>query len=202
MPTAKLFSTRVKDFNLHHTLECGQFFRYQKESKGYHVQSRDKIFYVEQKNNTLRIKGDVSKQFISDFFRLDENFEKVKKRICVDKHVADAMKKYHGLRLIRQDPWECIISYVCSSASNIPKIKKNIDLLSKEHGKEVKLERFISHAFPEPKTLTSLERINACKVGYRDRFIFEINKKVNDRFIAELRKMDYEDAKKALKSLP
>lgn len=192
----------VKDFNLKHTLECGQFFRFKKINDWYFVNSRDKLFKLKQDKNKIYYKfaecnGDFDKkEFLISFFRLDEDYEDIARNISKDKHVKKAVSMFKGLRLIKQDPWECAISYICSSAANIPKIQMNIELLSRAFGKKIVLDGFESYTFPEPGSMNNIRKIKKCRVGFRAEFIFEANKKLTK--IDNLKNMDYETARKEL----
>jgi N-glycosylase/DNA lyase len=112
------------------------------------------------------------------------------------------MRRYPGLRLIRQDPWECLMSYVCSSASNIPKIQKNIELMSQCFGKKQRYQDHIFYTFPEIGDIHCKKTLKTCSVGYRDRYLHEINNIVDRNFFTRLRKRSYHDAKDVLMELP
>lgn len=197
-------SLSVKDFDLKYSLECGQFFRYFYDEKRqeYIVQSRDRIFRIKQKGNRIFYEGDVDPYFLKRFFRLDDDYPAIIRRISVDKHVKDAVRKYPGLRIIRQDPWECTISYICSSASNIPRIQKNIENISRSFGEERNILGFESHAFPKPGTIDCKRTINGCGVGFRNSYIIEANHLWSRKFEDLVRKSSYEEAKSMLKSVP
>ncbi|PIN82028.1 hypothetical protein COV11_00070 [Candidatus Woesearchaeota archaeon CG10_big_fil_rev_8_21_14_0_10_30_7] len=182
---------RIKDFNLQHTIESGQIFNYEKINDGYLIK-QGKGFFVEQKGNKLYYKG--NKNFIINFLSLDENFESIKTHLRKDKKTREAFEKYEGLRILRQDLWECLISFVCSSASNIPKIKKNIKLLSEKFG--------VNGKFPQVGTINNLKLIQECKTGFRAKYIYEINKIVNKNWINKVKKANYLKAKEMLISLP
>lgn len=193
----------VKDFNLKYTIECGQFFRYKKlERNTYLIIHQDKIFITKQKNNILFYSNNISKNFIIKFFRLNDNLEKIYKEISTDHIIKKAIKKYHGLRLINQNPFECIISYLCSSASNIPKIQMNIENLSRYFGEKIILENQESFSFPKPKTLNNMQLIKDSKTGFRAKYIFNNNKILTKQFIKKLKQLDYKKAKDTLTKLP
>src|SRR4030042_4695468 len=110
--TARL---RISTFSLKDTLECGQFFRFTKVMGTYLVQSSNRMFSLYQKGDSLFYEG-VEESFLVDFFRLDEDLDSILKEIDRDPIVHQAIQRYRGLRLIRQDPWECVLSFLCSSA--------------------------------------------------------------------------------------
>ena len=86
--------------------------------------------------------------------------------------------------------------------SNIPKIKMNLALLSKAYGREVSLDGFSSYTFPEPGSLNDESTLRKCKVGFRAKYLKEINDKVDSYYFRSLRLMDHEDAKSSLMALP
>ena len=194
-------SLNVKDFRLDYTLECGQIFRYDKVGEYYFVSHRDSLFKVKQVGNKLYYKN-TNNKFLKSFFRLDDDYKKAIKNISKDKHIKKAIKSLYGLRIIRQDPWECLISYICSSNSNIPKIKTNLNLISKCFGKKIALDGFGSYTFPNPGELSHSKRLWSCKVGYRADFIKEVNRNINYSELNSLRKKGYDIAKKTLLQLP
>ena len=139
----------VKDFNLEHTLLCGQMFRVTRAGNWYYIVARDRVFRIRQSANHLEFQG-VDKKFLAHYFALDEPYPAILKQIEKDPHIRKAIKKYYGMRIVRQDPWECLISFLCSSAANIPKIKLNLEMLSKSFGKRVELDGFEWYSFPNP----------------------------------------------------
>lgn len=99
----------VKEFDLKHSLECGQFFRYKKINDFYYVHSRDVLFKVKQEGNKIYYKFADNKKideknFLINFFRLNDNLKYIEKELIVDRHLKKAFGKFKGLRLIRQDP--------------------------------------------------------------------------------------------------
>ncbi len=117
---------RIHPFSLKDSLECGQFFRFTEVTGTYIVQSSGRIFSLWQKGDDLFYEG-VDESFLVHFFRLDESLDDVFKEIDRDPTIHEAIQQYRGLRLIRQDPWECLISYLCSSAKSIAHIRCMIE---------------------------------------------------------------------------
>ncbi len=196
---------RTHNFSLKHTLECGQIFRCYQADGFYYVVTADKVLKLKQEGNELSWSSnseEVNDGFVKKFFRLDEDYDTIIKEISRDKHVSDIVKRYSGLRLIRQEPFECLISYICSAASNIPKIRKNLDCLATQLGKRISYDNREFYSFPA--RLEDINKISECGVGFRKRYIYEASKAVRqDRnYFNELRKLDYEEAKIELKKLP
>ena len=142
----------------------------------------------------------------TNFFRKDDDIEEIIKSISKDKIVKKAVKEYEGLRIFKQDPFQCMISFIISSNSNIQKIKSSLEKITKKFGTKVKIgdKEFITFPKPENIANASINEIKACGVGYRAPFIKEAAKmvvlqKINFKY---LEKCDYHEAKKKLCQVP
>ena len=191
----------TQNFNLQHTLESGQMFRFHKNESTYLLQHQDKIFEIKQKKNKLYVANE-KRKFIKHFFRLDEDHDRIINNINKDQIINKAINKYAGIRIIRQDPWECLIAFICSSASNIPKIKKNLELLSKSFGNHIEYNKQQFFAFPKINTLNNIQKIKAAATGYRASYIFKTNKLVSQKFFNALKKLKFQKAKQQLIQFP
>ncbi len=191
---------KVKDFNLEYTLECGQIFRINRENSWYYINAQDQFFKISQVENEIEFHG-VDKEFITHFFSLNENLSKILKGINKDKYIKKSIDKYRGLRIIKQDPWECLISFICSSASNIPRIKSKLKALSERFGKKVSLDGVCNYAFPTPGNINNYKKILNAKTGFRAKYIFEANNSVNSTNLNSLRTQSYKNAKNELKKI-
>jgi len=191
----------IECFDLGKTLECGQFFRYEKQGPWYYVNSGKTLFKIRQRSDTLEFEG-VDAGFVTKFFSLDRNLEKIYKSISKDNFIQQAIEQNRGVRVIRQQPFECLISYVCSAASNIPKIRMNMNLLAELFGRPVEIDGYKSFTFPEPGRITCHKRTKAAKAGFRTCYICDINRILEDDFFDRLRQMDYEKARDELTKLP
>lgn len=193
---------KVCDFSLEHTIDCGQFFLYEKnEDDGYYyVIQNNNIFKIKQEGEILFYNGTlgVDDNFITHFFSLDEDlYERTK--TFTDSTLMQALDMYWGLRNIRQDLFQCMIGFVCSSASNIPKIKNNLRMLCKIFGDEVIFEGKVYHTFPNFDKIDDLEKIVLCKTGYRSKFIYSICEKLREYDnLEEIKLMSYLDSQKEL----
>lgn len=196
---------KIKDFSLKHTLECGQFFyyTYDENTLFYYIVNKSDVFKVKQENNYLFYEGILKKDLIY-FFSLDVNLSEITRDFKHDEYLLLSLEKYFGMRLIRADFEQCLVSFVCSSASNIPKIQKNIFLLSEHFGKKVEFDSKIFYTFPDLKNIGDIEKIKESKTGFRAKYILEISKiaKENPEFFNDIKKTDYTCAKKILMELP
>src|SRR3989338_9994398 len=128
---------RVKDFNLPLTLESGQFFRYNNFAGFYYVNSKDRVISLKQNGDYLIYDG-VEQDFLKNLFGLNDNYNKIIKEISTDKLMTSLTQKYNGLRLMRQDPWECMISYICSANSSVGKVRFCVDRISERFGRKIR----------------------------------------------------------------
>jgi N-glycosylase/DNA lyase len=190
----KLLSELKDNFevNLDDTINSGQVFLWKKfNSKWYGVNGK-KVLILEDKL-------DKNNKDIHNFFRFDDNFQKIKNQLAKDKVVKGAIRNFPGMRILRQDPFQCYISFIVSSNSNIPNIQTRLKKLCQAfgekkviHGKEVFL-------FPKPERLakTSIGNIVKCGLGYRSKYVKEAAIAVDKGIIdfSSLKKLDYHDAR-------
>jgi len=199
----------VLPFNLEHTLECGQLFRWGKMGDCWYGVAKEKVIKIRQNDNALQFQifpNETDTKFIRHYFRLDDDLPHILSQIKKDKVIKKVVSSLYGLRIIRQEPWECLISYICATYKNIPAIKKMLQNLSKRFGKIIKFENHSFYTFPKPSDLAraSLKELRNCGLGFRAGYVLENAKIVEngDFDLEALRKTDYEKAKYELLSLP
>lgn len=191
---------RIPFFSLGDTLECGQFFRYTKVMESYLVQSSHQIFSLYQKGDSLFYEG-VDESFLIHFFRLDEDLDFILKEIDRDPVIHEAIQKYRGLRLIRQDPWECLVSFLCSSAKAIPHIRSMIEVFCKSSGKKFLWRNYLSYEFPEPHCIESPFQLESVRAGFRTNYLFKASRCIDRKQLLALKKLSYEEARRSLMRL-
>jgi N-glycosylase/DNA lyase len=195
--TARL---RIHPFSLRDTLECGQFFRFTKVMDTYLVQSSNQIFSLYQKGDFLFYEG-AEESFLIHFFRLDEDLNSILKEIDRDPVIHQAIQRYGGLRLIRQDPWECLISFLCSSAKAIPHIRSVIEALCKSLGKKILYGNHMGYGFPEPLCLANPLQLESVRAGFRTTYLINAYRCIDRKQLLALKGLSYRDARKGLTSL-
>ncbi len=145
-------------------------------------------------------------EFIENYFRLDDNLPSILSQINKDNHMRKAIQHFHGLRIGRQEPLECLISYICATYKNIPTIKTMILNLSRRFGKKITFNGHDFFTFPKPRDLAhaSLKEMRSCKLGFRAERVLETSRLVGrgQLDLEDLREMGYEKAKEELMSLP
>jgi N-glycosylase/DNA lyase len=187
--------------NLENTINSGQVFLWkQHQNSWFGINGQD----VLRITDSGKIKS-YAKQKI-DFLREKDNLEEILRSISKDKTTRLAVKKYLGMRLLRQDPFQCLISFIVSSNSNIPKIKTCLENICKNFGEKIFFENKGFFMFPEPKILASasIQEIKNCGAGYRSKFIISASDmiysgKINFEY---LKKCDYFKAKEIISAIP
>jgi len=187
--------------NVENSINSGQVFLWKKNKEFWNGVNGDDVLSIDKNGNINSYQN-----FKIDFFRQNDNLEKIIKSISKDKTVKIAVKKFQGLRILRQDPFQCLISFIVSSNSNIPKIKNNLENISKKFGKKIKYHNQEFFLFPNPKKLAkaSINEITSCGVGYRAKFIKEAAKIIDLKEIDfdHLKKCNYQDAKENICQIP
>ncbi|KAB3532099.1 DNA-3-methyladenine glycosylase family protein [Alkaliphilus serpentinus] len=199
------------DFQLEHIFECGQCFRWNKEADGSYtgvVQGR--ILNMTQKKQDIYFKGSTEDDFVGiwhNYFDLNTDYSIIKNQLSDNDEVMRAATAFgSGIRILRQDPWETIISFIISANNNIPRIKKSIELLCKSYGKRIGSFNGVEYySFPEPHVLKDLDNgaLSACNMGYRGPFIIKTAQRVYEEpeLLNSLYKEDTVNCKKRLLEL-
>ncbi len=192
-------------FNLEFTLCCGQAFRWNKQGGWWYGVIHEKACKIRQESKTLEFEG-VKANLVRDYFRLHDDLPKILRQINRDKNIGAAISKFKGLHILRQEPWECLISYICATYKSISAIKHMLAELCKRFGERTYLEEHEFYTFPKPATLAqaSMADLTACGLGYRAEYVSQTAKLVSeDSFDLEgLRRTSYERAKEELTELP
>lgn len=191
---------RVEHFSLKDSLECGQFFRFTKNGETYLIQTSGQLFSVRQSGDHLFYEG-VPESFLVHFFRLDEDREAMLREIDVDPVIHRAIRRFPGLRLIRQDPWECLVSFLLSSAKRISHIRCLIESLCRTCGEKFSSGSFIGYRFPEPSALRNPFRLEEVGAGFRAAYLCQIAQGVDRSSLSQLRGLSYPEARERLMGL-
>ena len=181
----------IKSFELADIFDCGQCFRWNKQEDGsYTGIFRKNVINVQKQKNTIIFKGICDgeiKEIVEDYFDLKRNYEEIKNKLSqIDENVKTSIEYGQGIRILNQDLWEMIISYIISANNNIPRIKGIIERLSKTYGQEIEWNGEKYYTFPTPEELTdvTVEDYRKLGAGFRDIRLYEtvhmiLDKKVN-----------------------
>ncbi len=175
----------VKSFNLEHIFECGQCFRWNKnDDDSYTGVVKNNVINIKMTNNDIYVRSygeDDLKGLFQYYFDMDRNYEQIKKTLRkIDEHMEQSITYGDGIRLLNQDLWETIISFIISANNNIPRIKGIIERISKRYGNKIKWNNCEYYTFPTPKQLgkASVEDLRNLGLGFRDVRVFETTKMV------------------------
>ena len=187
--------------DIDNSINSGQVFLWEKQGSDWYGVNGQDILKINKNGVIKSIRNSKT-----EFFRKNDNMQEIIKSISKDKTVKKAVKEYEGLRIFEQDPFQCLISFIISSNSNIQKIKNSLEKITKKFGKKVKIQNKEFFLFPKPEKIAnaSINEIKACGVGYRAPFIKEaakmvILKQINFEY---LKKCDYYEAKKNICLVP
>lgn len=194
-------------FDLGHTLDSGQAFRWTQQAEWWYGIVPGGALKVTQREASLVCITEsdndrITPQSVREYFRLDDDLERIYYRIMKDDHITEAIQRYYGLRLIKQDIWECLVSFVIATNTNIPRIKLMISKLCDRFGEKAEFERNKYALFPTADALAAAteEELAACGLGYRTRFVSSVAQKVSSGRVdlEELRLLEYERAREIL----
>lgn len=177
----------IRDFNLTHIFECGQCFRWNKEEDGsYTGVVKNKVINVEQHGSTVMFNNVTMNDFpmINDYFDLDTDYTEIKNKVNTDEIMAEAIKFGDGIRILNQDEWETMISFMISANNRIPMIKKVIENLSSCFGDFICNYRgrdYYSFPSAEQLSVVPVDKIQDCKAGFRSPRL----KEAAERFLKE-----------------
>ncbi|MDR2699956.1 MAG: hypothetical protein LBC12_03995 [Nitrososphaerota archaeon] len=194
-------------FDLNLSLCCGQIFRCKKQDNWWYCISEDKIFKIRQINNSncLEFEG-INTDFVTTFFGLKDNLTEIEQTVNKDSYIAAALEQFKGLRLIRQNPWECLISFICATYKNIAAIEQTLFKISQTHGEKKCFDDRNFWLFPSVEKLarTSVQNLEGCGLGYRAKYVQATAKRVYDEQIDLecFKHLSYVEAKKRLFEFP
>ena len=205
----RLILTNEPDFELAHIFECGQCFRWKKYNDGSYIGViKNGVVSVQKKENTFLIESNIEdEKYIRNYFDLNTNYTKIKRILCKnDNHLAVASHYGYGIRILNQDPWEMLISFIISAANNIPRISKTVENIARRYGKEISFNGNQYFLFPTPKELSGamIEDLRNLNLGFRDKYVYEATQMVlnGELDLEKIEKLPYKEAKKELIKVP
>ncbi|MBQ8504351.1 MAG: DNA-3-methyladenine glycosylase 2 family protein [Clostridia bacterium] len=184
-------------------LFCGQAFRWQKKENGaFHGVVKGRAVDIIQKENEIIFLNTSEKDFLDiwlPYFDLERNYEEICKKISEDKYINEAAKEYYGIRILRQDSWEALCSFIISQNNNIPRISGIIGRLCEAFGDRIGENDYSFPTYEKMKDLT-VEDLAPLRAGFRSKYIIDAVQKLNSGEISlnEIEKMPIEKAREEL----
>ena len=175
----------VKSFELRDIFECGQCFRWNKQEDGsYTGVFKNNVLNVKKNKDEIIFEGiceNEIQQTVENYFDLNRNYEKIKEQLSkIDQNMKMCIEYGNGIRILNQDLWETIISFIISANNNIPRIKGIIERLSEKYGDEIKYKGNKYYTFPTPEQLknVTVEEYRKLGLGFRDIRLYETTKMI------------------------
>lgn len=165
------------DFEPTHIFECGQCFRWNRQQDGnYKGVAKGRVLEIKKIGQDVLFAGTGREDFEKiwmDYFDLKRDYGEIKLRLSRDPVLKEAIKYGYGIRILKQDVWETLISFIISANNNIPRIKNTIEKLCRRFGKKIEYNGNIYYDFPLPHRFVALDEqeIQECGCGYRTRYI-------------------------------
>jgi N-glycosylase/DNA lyase len=200
----------VQDFDPVHIFECGQCFRWVRQpDNSFTGVVRGKVANISYQNGTLVIKNSSLKDFQDIWFEyldLGRDYGEIKALLDKDEHMKKAMEYGYGIRILKQDLWEVLISFIISANNRIPMIMKTVAAMSKLYGDEIQYDGMAYYSFPGADKLfeAGIEELEACRGGFRCKYILNTARMVKNGEVRleELEGMDTGKAREELMKFP
>lgn len=195
----KIIIENLEEFNITHILECGQVFRFNKLEDGYLVISGSNCAKITQKENSYEITCSDINYFIN-YFDLDTNYTQIKASLSKYSELKPMLEYGYGLRILKQDPSEMIISFIISANNNIKRIQKAVNGISEKFGKLCEFNGIKYYSFPtinELKIATE-EDFKNLGTGYRAKYLASAVKELENLDYKKIGEMTSDDASKIL----
>jgi N-glycosylase/DNA lyase len=222
MSTNKEILLRVRDYDLAATLDSGQVFRWQRDGDSWNGVLGKHFLRLTQTENGILAESAIPVEdwtFLREFLQCDEDLADILKTFPDDEPMRAAVASCRGLRLLRQDPWECLASFILSSTKQIVQIRQIIAFLSERFGaplvrpsntfspvnRESPVERGLDFSFPSPQRIAACSEteLRDCKMGFRAPSLLHAAREIAEgKFdLEKVQTLDYAAARTELMTL-
>lgn len=175
----------LDDFDLEKTASCGQCFRAKPLDDGFfRFLSGDYVIYIKETGDyqfSVSCSKEEWKEIWIRYFDLNRSYKNLylEEREKHD-YVRRAMDCGRGIRILRQDPWEMLVTFIISQRKSIPAISKSVEALAEKYGHRIQTDREIIYSFPTPEEMAdaSVDDLKECSLGYRVPYIYDAVQKV------------------------
>ncbi|MFL2762905.1 MAG: DNA glycosylase [Dehalococcoidia bacterium] len=194
--------------DLDNTLFSGQAFRWYKKGDWYYGYINNVFIRLRKKNNFIEYENSqkiIFESEIKNYFDLDNDYSNIFLELN-DKNASLAFQSYEGMKVLNQDPWECLISFIISAWSNVPKISKSINELCLELGDKQVVGSETGYIFPSPNIISNVNEnyLRKFALGYRSKYVLATSKMLNNNLnlIYDLFNYEYDNALNELLKFP
>lgn len=191
------------DINLKDTVTCGQCFRYFiNEDDSYTMILSDRVINIKQDNENLVIESnneDNLENIIRNYFDLDRDYNSLNKDLLsIDASIKDCIDGSKGLKILKQEPFEMLISYIISQNNKVTKISNSINYISQKYGTKIYFKNKNYYLFPTYEQIKDIDidTLKESKVGFRDKYILEAIKyiKEDNLNVGKIKNLNTKDA--------
>ncbi len=198
----KIIIKDIKNFNVGKTLECGQAFNFEKlEEDYYKLTAFKRVLFLRQDKDKVEMFPTTEEDFNNiwlEYFDLNTDYDAIYNKFIKDDVLKPLVEYGEGIRILKQEKWECLISFIISQNNRIPQIKKCINYFAENYGDQIEN----GYAFPTPEQLAtkSIEQLQESKVGFRAKYINDCTLKVVNKelLLEEIGSLPREDVAKEL----
>lgn len=203
----------VTDFNLKYTLESGQSFRWNRVEDAYYGVVEGRILKLSatdegQDGITLSVASSAPEDaaqltaFLRHYLDIERDVPSILAAVDTDAYIHRAIQRLWGMRILNQELWETLASFILSQNNNVPRIRGIIHRLSERFGEKLTLERYVDYSFPTASALAAAEidELLACGTGYRAGYLKGAAQAVvsGELSLPELKRLSYSEAKRVL----
>jgi N-glycosylase/DNA lyase len=197
--------TTIAPLDLDLTLSCGQTFRWRRMGNSWQGILGSNVVTLRQHGRVLEIGSGLDRRcavaMVEDHLRAGDDVARIQRSLSKDPVLAKGMKRARGLRIVKMDEWECLVSFVLATYANIPRITKMVEALCSRFGEEIAGGM---HAFPDIRRLSQASEVDleGCGLGYRARYLNSLCASISSRDIQRMKRMSFEDLREELLELP
>ena len=196
------------DFSLKYTLESGQSFRWNRIDNAYYGVVGERILKISQEGTTLCVESSANEDettfspFIRHYLDIARDVPQILAEVDNDAYMHRAIEKLWGMRILNQELWETVVSFILSQNNNVPRIRGIIRRLSERFGERLTLAEYVDYSFPSPEVLATAteDELLACGTGYRAGYLRDTAQAVvsGELVLTSMQQMSYPEAKLAL----
>lgn len=178
------------DFKLKDTFDCGQCFRWDEEEDGSFIGvAGNRCARLSERDGDIIIKSsqDNDEDFWKSYLDIERDYGEIKRKVSVNDVMREAVSYGGGIRILRQEFFETLISFIISQRSSIPKIKSTVKKMSERYGERIEFEGKEYYSFPSCEALASLseEDFRSLGTGYRAPYLLRAAQAVHSGDISE-----------------
>ena len=211
LPAHRELEFTVRDYDLAATLACGQAFRWERRGERWTGVVQGRWVELRQAGENIFARTTVAQtdwDWLAEYLQIAVDFDSVLATFPEDEPMGNAVSACRGLRLLRQEPWECLASFIVSSTKQIVQIRQIISELCARHGEPVEVPpgEAVAFAFPSAARIAGLTeaQLRACKMGFRAPYLLATARRVagGEFNLESLRELEVTEARERLLTLP